>query len=83
METKYLVTRKQLTDKLNEALSMGFKVYRVKEVCNCHPLIRHPDMNLKHNQRNGVLVVEGEKIKQVYVRCKICAIRQFKAQNHD
>ena len=81
METQYFATRKELTDKLKEAVSMGFKVYRVKEVCNCHPLVKHPEMNLKHSQRNGVLVIDGETVKQVYVRCRICSIKQNQAQN--
>lgn len=72
MNNIFVATRKELTEKLNEALTNGFECFRIKHDCNCKPVLKHPDQNIKANQRNGIIILKGDKVKQIFVRCKKC-----------
>lgn len=76
MKTTYTATRKELTDQLNSALSEGLKCFRIKHPCECRPNPKHPEQNLKPNQRNGVLIIQDETVKAIFVRCKFCSNQQ-------
>ncbi len=78
MKIIYKATRKEITDKMNEALKQGFEVYRVRRECDCKTKIRHPTQNLQSNQRNAILIVQNNEIVKIFIKCKNCTIAQNK-----
>jgi hypothetical protein len=73
MEKQIFKTRSEMTGKMLELMKRGFTCYRVRVACECKPQLLNPEMNLTAHQRNGVLVIEGETVKALFVRCKYCA----------
>lgn len=73
MEKVYLPTRIELTSQLISQIAAGYMCYRVRTECQCRPVLTSPERNLKANQRNGVLVIEGDTIIKMFVRCKVCS----------
>lgn len=81
MKVQYTATRKELTDRLNIALKQGFTCFRIRHVCNCRPTPKHPEQFYKSNQRNGILIIQGNTVKNVFVKCKICHAVQITNQH--
>ena len=50
----------------------GYTCYRVRTACDCRPKLLNPTMNLTAHQRNGVLVIDGDTVKALFVYCKFC-----------
>lgn len=74
METIYLTTRKDLTDGMTGYRSMGYTCHRVRLACSCTEYVQDKDMAYhRANQRNGVIVIDGDKVVEVLIRCKSCA----------
>ena len=73
MEVKILASRSELTAQMTEQMKHGLTCYRVRVACKCKPQSRNPEMYPRANQRNGVLVIEGDTVKVLYIRCKGCA----------
>jgi hypothetical protein len=73
MEKQIFTTRAELTGKMQELIKKGFTCFRVRVACNCKPQLLNPEINLTARQRNGVLVIEDETVKALFVRCKYCS----------
>lgn len=78
MNTIYTATRKALTDQLNKSILEGYKCFRIKHQCQCNPHPKNPEQNIKANQRNGILIIQGDTVKSIFVRCKNCSTHQKK-----
>ena len=74
MEKQIFKTRAELTGKMQELIKRGFTCYRVRVACNCKPQLLNPEKYPNANQRNGVLVIDGETVKALFVKCKYCAL---------
>lgn len=73
METTFFKTRAELTGKMQECINNGLTCYRVRVACECKPQLLNPTMYPKNNQRNGVLVIDGNTVVYLYIRCKYCS----------
>jgi hypothetical protein len=78
METIYFKTRKDMTNRMSEYLSEGFDCYRVRIPCKCRTIINNHTQNFRSNQRNGVMVLSGDTVVKILVRCKICHEKESK-----
>ena len=72
MEKQIFKTRAEMTGKMQECMNKGLTCYRVRVGCDCNPKLLNPTMNLTAHQRNGVIVIDGETVKALFVRCKYC-----------
>ena len=74
METYFVKTRSELTDKLNELKQQGYTCYRVRVPCGCDKPLKNPDKYPHANQRNGVLVIDDDnRVISLYIRCNVCS----------
>ena len=73
MEIIFIKTRSELTGYLNEATANGRTCYRVRSACNCKPSLKNPEMYLHANMRNSVLVIDGNTVVSLFVRCRNCS----------
>lgn len=72
METVYFKTRKDMTNRMFEYQSNGFVCFRIRIPCKCRTSIDKSTQNFRSNQRNGVMVLSGDTVVKILVRCKIC-----------
>jgi hypothetical protein len=77
MDTIYLKTRAKITEKMNECTANGYTCFRVRVGCLCidhHSTkgLKNPEAYPKANQRNGLLVIDGDKVVSLFVKCGIC-----------
>lgn len=76
MKTIFVKTRSELTGHLKAETAKGCTVYRVRSACGCKPNLKHPEMYPCANMRNGVLVIENDKVTALFVMCKNCSKQQ-------
>ena len=74
METIFVKNRSELTGQMKKATANGRTCYRVRSVCNCKPHLKNPEMYPYSNMRNGVLVIDGNTVVSLFIRCKVCSI---------
>jgi len=72
MEKQFFKKRGEMTGQMIERMKQGFTCFRVRVACNCKPQLLNPEMNLTAHQRNGVLVIENETVKALFVYCRFC-----------
>ena len=73
MKVIFVKTRSELSEHLKKELANGRTCYRVRSACTCRPDLKNPDMYLRSNQRNGVLVIENDTVLFLVVRCRFCS----------
>ncbi|GEM_PF-2468841 len=76
METIFVKTRSELTGLMKEETAKGRTCYRVRSLCKCKPLLKHPEMYPHTSMRNGVLVIENNIVVSLCVRCRNCSNNQ-------
>jgi len=72
----YVPTRKDLTDLMIEKMKQGYICFRVRTLCKCRPAKINPDHLIRYwrsNQYNGLIIIKGNKVKKLVVKCKECA----------
>ena len=72
MEKQLFRTRGEMTGQMIELMKQGLTCYRVRVACDCKPELLNPEMNLTAHQRNGVLVIDGETVKMLFIKCIGC-----------
>ncbi len=76
MDTTYLKTRAEITDKMKECTANGYTCFRVRVGCHCpdHDTkgLKNAEAYPKANQRNGLLVIDGDTVVSLFVKCGIC-----------
>jgi len=71
METIYVSTRKELTEQLANNRANGATCYRIRTGCRCWAPTDE-NMYPRANQRNGILVINDDRVVAQYVKCRIC-----------
>jgi len=74
METIFVKKRSELTEQMKEATTNSRMCYRVRSACNCKPHLKNLEMYPNANMRNGILVIDGNTVVSLFIRCKVCSI---------
>ena len=64
MKKHYVRLKSDVTIAMNVFIELGYEVLRVRTTCNCHA---------NNNRRNGIIVIDGDRIDTKILRCKACA----------
>jgi len=82
MKPTYVASRKELTDLMIERMKQGFVCFRIRTHCKCRPAkIKNDIRYWRSNQHNALIVLNGNRVKQLIVYCKPCAESAQQTEN--